>query len=180
LPRISAADNCRTGTWGHAAVIILRMTCSLIQPNLRVGPDPRDDEDFKNVQSLKVTAVLSLQDEEDRGDGGIESERAAAARVGLAFESVPVKDFSNADLQLRLPKCVAVLAHLLGEGHTVYVHCTAGVSRSPSVVAAYLHWCSGWDLDQALVHVMECRRCRRCYPIEDAIRNAHWTGSTGI
>jgi protein-tyrosine phosphatase len=62
--------------------------------------------------------------------------------VGLAFESVPVKDFSNADPQLRLPKCVAALAHLLGQGHSVYVHCTARVSRSPSVVAAYLHWCS--------------------------------------
>lgn len=174
---ISAADNCRTRTWGRAAVIILKMTCSPIQPNLWVGPGPRDDEDFKNLRSLNITAVLSLQDEEDRGDGGIESERAAAARVGLAFESVPVKDFSNADLQLRLPKCIAALALLLGQGHSVYVHCTAGVSRSPSVVAAYLHWCSGWDLDQALVHVMQCRRCN---PIEDAIRNARWPGSTGI
>jgi len=107
------------------------MTCSPIQPNLWVGPGPRDDEDFKNLRSLNITAVLSLQDEEDRGDGGIESERAAAARVGLAFESVPVKDFSNADLQLRLPKCIAALALLLGQGHSVYVHCTAGVSLLP-------------------------------------------------
>lgn len=177
MPWISAADNRRTRTWRYAAVIILRMICSRIQRNLWVGPDPRDDEDFKNLQALNITAVLSLQDEEDRGEGGIEAERAAAARVGLAFESVPVKDFSNADLQLRLPKCVAALGHLLGQGHTVYVHCTAGVSRSPSVVAAYLHWCSGWDLDQALTHVMQCRRC---YPLEDAIRNARWPSSTGI
>jgi protein-tyrosine phosphatase len=162
---------------GHAAVIILRMTCTPIQPNLWVGPDPRDDEDFKNLQALNITAVLSLQDEEDRGAGGIESERAAATRAGLAFESVPVKDFSKADLQIRLPQCVAALAHLLDQGHTVYVHCTAGVSRSPSVAAAYLHWCCGWSLDQALVHVMQRRRC---YPDEDAIRNARWPGSTGI
>jgi protein-tyrosine phosphatase len=153
------------------------MICSLIRPNLWVGPDLRVDQDFKHLQSLKITAVLSLQDEEDRGYGGIESERAAAARAGLAFESVPVKDFSNADLQLRLPECVAALERLLGQGHTVYVHCHAGISRSPSVIAAYLHWCSGWDLDQALAHV---RQCRPCAPIEDAIRNAHWPGHTRI
>ena len=95
--------------------------------------------------------------------------------MGLAFESVPVKDLSKADLQLCLPKCVAALAHLLDQGHTVYVHCTAGVSRSPTVVAAYLHWCLGFHLDQALVHV---RQRRRCCPLEDAIRNARWPGGT--
>jgi protein-tyrosine phosphatase len=158
LSWISAADNSRTRTWGMQRIIILRMTCSPIQPNLWAGPDPRDDEDFRNLQSQNITAVLSLQDEEDRGDGGIKSERAAD-RVGLSFENVPVKDFKNADLQLRLPQCVAALAHLLGQRHTVYVHCTAGVSRSPSVVAAYLHSCSGWDLGRALVPVMRCRRC---------------------
>ena len=120
---ISAADNCRPRTWGMQRIIILRMTCWPIQPNLWAGPDPRDDEDFRNLQSQNITAVLSLQDEEDRGDGGIESERAAAARVGLAFESVPVKDFSNADLQLRLPQCVAALAHLSAAHCVRSLHC---------------------------------------------------------
>jgi hypothetical protein len=36
------------------------MSCSPIQPNLWVGPDPRDDKDFENLHSLNITAILSL------------------------------------------------------------------------------------------------------------------------
>jgi len=50
LSWISAADNSRTRTWGMQRIIILRMTCSPIQPNLWAGPDPRDDEDFRNLR----------------------------------------------------------------------------------------------------------------------------------
>lgn len=132
---------------------LLSMICSLIQPNLWVGPALRVDEDFEHLLSLKITAILSLQDEKDWGYGSVESERVAAARAGLAFERVPVKDFSNADLTLGPPECVTARARLLGEGHTAYVHCHAGITRPPTVIAAYLHWCSGWELERALAHV---------------------------
>jgi protein-tyrosine phosphatase len=145
------------------------MNCSLIRPKLWVGHDPRDDEDFENLRALAITAILSLQDDEDRGAEGIESERKAAVDAGMVFENVPVKDFSMADLQLRLPTCVAALERLVGQGHTVYVHCTAGVARSPTVVAAYLHWGCGWELERALEHLQECRACAPC---GDAILNA--------
>jgi atypical dual specificity phosphatase len=147
------------------------MICSLIQPNLWVGPTPRTDGDFNHLQSLKITAVLSLQNEDDRDYGGVGSERAAAARAGLVFENVPVKDFNNTELQLRLPDCVRALEGLLHQGHSVYVHCHAGITRSPTVIAAYLHWCCGWKLDVSLAHV---KQCRPCFPIEDVIRHARW------
>ena len=149
------------------------MICSPVQSNLWVGPTPRTAEDFTHLQSLHITAVLSLQDEKDRGYLGIEAERAAAIRAGLAFESVPIKDFSNADLQLGLPQSVTSLGRLLDQGQVVYVHCHAGITRSPTVIAAYLHWSSGWTLERALAHV---KQCRPCFPIEDVIRNARWPG----
>jgi protein-tyrosine phosphatase len=147
------------------------MICSPIQPNIWVGPTLRTPEDFTHLQSLKITAILSLQSDDDRDYNGVESERAAAVRVGMVFENIAVKDFNNTQLQTRLPECVKALERLLHEGHTVYVHCHVGITRSPTVCAAYLHWCCGWKLDEALAHL---RRCRPCFPIEDAIRNARW------
>jgi hypothetical protein len=63
----------------------------LILPNLAVGSDPRVDEEFQELRALKITAILSLQTDEDRTDGGIEDERTAADKAGLVFCSVPLK-----------------------------------------------------------------------------------------
>ena len=45
----------------------------------------------------------------------------------------------------------------LEQGHTVYVHCSAGLGRSPSVVIAYLHWIKGVDLEEAIAQVPPAR-----------------------
>jgi protein-tyrosine phosphatase len=147
------------------------MTCDCISPNLYVGPDLDDDKDFAKLKSLRITAVLSLQTGEDLRQGGIERERKAATKASLTFRNVPVEDFDPTDLQRRLPDCVTALDRLLKAGHTVYLHCTAGVTRSPTVAVAYLHWCQGWQLERALAHV---RTARDCSPNGEAIRRAHW------
>jgi protein-tyrosine phosphatase len=151
------------------------MKCTWILPNLAVGSDLRIEEEFQELKSLKITAILSLQTDQDRS-GGIEGEQTAARKAGLAFSSVPIEDFNRADLQKYLPDGVAALERMLDQGHTVYVHCTAGVSRSPTVVVAYLHWCLGFELLQALTHV---QKCRVCLPDADAIYSARRRKAAG-
>ena len=80
-----------------------------------------------------------------------------------------VTDFDQADLRRHLPECVGGLRELIEDGRTVYVHCTAGIGRSPTVVIAYLHWVENWDLEEAAKHV-ESRR--HCSPDLQAIRLA--------
>jgi protein-tyrosine phosphatase len=145
------------------------MKCSWVLPNLAIGSDPRVDEEFQELKLLQITAILSLQTDEDRGVGGIEGELAAAHKAGLAISSVSIEDFNRAELRARLPESVAALERLLKQGHTVYVHCTAGVNRSPTVVAAFLHWCLGLELLQAVTHLHECRDCS---PDVEAIHGA--------
>jgi protein-tyrosine phosphatase len=80
-----------------------------------------------------------------------------------------VTDFDSLDLKRQLPVCVMVLDELVSAGYRVYVHCTAGVTRSPTVIAAYLHWKLHWPLEEGAES--SARRwlgdvIRRCQPIE--------------
>jgi len=118
--------------------------------SLLVGSYPLDRKEIEELRSAGFTAILSLQTDEDLGERGIEWERKAALAANLTFRSLPVRDFDAADLQEKLPSCVVLLDTMLQAGHTVYVHCTAGQGRSPTVAAAYLHWCLAWPLERAL------------------------------
>jgi protein-tyrosine phosphatase len=88
---------------------------------------------------------------------------------GLSFAACPVTDFDRLELRRKLPQCVAKLDDLLKAGHTVYIHCTAGVNRSPTVAVACLHWRLGWPLEAAVSHL---ESIRNCCPDVELVRSA--------
>ena len=97
----------------------------------------------------------------DRTDCGIEDERIATGRAGLVFCSVPIEDFNRVQLQTCLPDCVAALERMLKQGHSVYVHCSAGVTvrqlwSQPICIGA-------WDTNS-------CRRSSICMSAVAACR----------
>jgi protein-tyrosine phosphatase len=49
-----------------------------------------------------------------------------------------------------LPRAVAELAALRAQGHRIYVHCTAGLGRSPLTVLAYLVLVEGYSPERAI------------------------------
>ena len=145
-----------------------------IQPWLLVGAFLESAHEVEVLQRREgVTAVLNLQTEEDFEEVRFFDEHPEVlyADTGVKVCRVPVRDFDDSHLQQRLPDCVAALRGLIDRGHTVYLHCTAGVNRSPTVAIAYLHWCLGWELDAAVEYVEERRDCS---PKVDAIRRAVW------
>jgi protein-tyrosine phosphatase len=148
------------------------MNVNEVLPNLYLGPCPRSAEDVDQLrQDFGVTAVLNLQTDGDLSNYGIdwESLNGHYRRTGVEIRRSPILDFQQDDLRQHLPQCVEVLSELLAKGHRTYVHCSAGINRSPSAVIAYLHWKEGWELDRAARHV---RSCRPCDPYLDAIRLA--------
>jgi len=145
------------------------MNCVRVLSNLFVGPTPMDDDDFRELKSLNITAILSLQTEDDESAAAIEHERITAIAVDMSFTNLPVADFDRLELVRKLPDCVSVVERLLAAGDILYLHCTAGVNRSPTVAVAYLHWCLRWPLKRAVQHI---QNCRNCCPDEDAIRQA--------
>lgn len=143
-----------------------------ILPALLVGSHPETSEHIDRLKrDVGVSAVLNLQTDTDiqhfRFDW--ESLLIHYGACGIQLRRVPVRDFDSFDLQDQLRSCVSVLNELLRSGHTVYLHCTAGTGRSPSVAIAYLTLCCGWDFDAAVAHV---KQCRPCAPNVEALRLA--------
>jgi len=150
--------------------VIPAIDCNRVMSSLLIDSYPMDNKEIEELPAAGITAILSLQTDEDLREREIEW-RAA----NLIFRSVPVRDFDASDLQQKLPTCIGpdcgmmMLDRMLKAGHTVYLHCTAGVKRSPTVAAGYLHWCLAWPLERALAHV---RDVRDCSPNTEAIRCA--------
>lgn len=144
-------------------------------PRLFLGSRPEIPADIDRLQrDSGITAVLNLQTDDDMRAINLIwkplEQHYRASRIELC--RVPVRDFDPVDLRNKLPKCVRALKSLLSRSHTVYLHCTIGATRSPTVAVAYLHWCQGWTLAQAAAHIKEHWQCT---PNIEAIQLALWT-----
>ncbi|HPP52236.1 MAG TPA: dual specificity protein phosphatase family protein, partial [Thermoguttaceae bacterium] len=108
------------------------MELTLILPRVYVGSCPVEPADIDQLKELGITAVFSLQTEEDFLFWGIDwpALESAYRKMDIELVRIPVQDFSPEDLREKLPACVAALEKLLQAGHTVFVHCSAGVNRS--------------------------------------------------
>ena len=77
--------------------------------------------------------------------------------AGVEYRKVALTDDGGNDCD-QLDRAVDTLHELVQQGHRVLVHCRQGVSRSPSVVAAYLSKYEGHTLNSALEVVQNGRK----------------------
>jgi len=148
------------------------MNLNQVLPEVFLGSCPETVEDIDHLQQkVGVTAVLNLQTDEDMQHAGCDWRKLHThyRRCKIVVRRVPVRDFDPEDLRKMLPDCVQALNELLRKGHTVYVHCTAGAGRAPSVVITYLNWVQQYELEKASQLV---QKCRPCSPNLEAIRMA--------
>jgi predicted protein tyrosine phosphatase len=128
---------------------------------LFVGPHPQTVDDIEMLRrDLAITAVLNLQTDEDMMSAGLNWKPLEAhySTRAVALFRFPVKE-EQSELRERLFECISTLDRLLSSGHTVYLHCTAGVARSPTVAIGYLHYCMGWELQAAARYLKQLRKC---------------------
>ena len=143
---------------------------TLIKPPVFIGTYPQNDVDLHRLQSgPKITAVLNLQTDDDFAALGIDwekMEKGYEAR-GMVCQRLPIVDFSPQDLEQHLETAADLVDQLVGVGHRVYIHCTAGVCRAPATAIGYLTWHDGMDLNEAYELV---KSLRSCDPYIDVIR----------
>jgi protein-tyrosine phosphatase len=137
-----------------------------------LGSRPQTIADIDRLRlESGVTAVLNLQTDDDMRAVNLvwEPLEAHYRTSGFVLCRVPIRDFDPVDLREKLPECVRALDHLLVASHSVYLHCTIGAARSPTVAIAYLHWCRGLDLEEAATYV---KGRWECSPNMEAVRLA--------
>ena len=138
-----------------------RPAVATILPDLLIGEYPTPDDAGWLRTGLGVTAVLSLQDDADLAGKRLELRELARAYQahGVAFHRVAVPDCDVRTLAARLDAIVTLLGELLRGGHRVYLHCSGGTNRAPTVAIAYLHAQQGLPLAAARDFVKQRRHC---------------------
>jgi hypothetical protein len=122
----------------------------ILADRLAVGERPRS---FAELRLLGFRAILSLQEESEPGpeDGPGEGQR---------FRRVAIQDglWGGVPSVAEIREAVGVVREYQAAGLCTYVHCYAGIGRSPSVCIAYLASSEGLGLGEA------CRRVAALHP----------------
>jgi hypothetical protein len=131
-----------------------------VRDDLLIGSCPMTGDDIARIRDEgEATALLSLQSDICRRAFGIDWEelRATGEALELAMVNAPMLDFDPPDQRRNLPRAVACLSNLLGAGHRVYLHCTAGANRAPLTALAYLTFVEMQPSDAAMALLRERR-----------------------
>ncbi|XP_046391525.1 dual specificity protein phosphatase 1B [Ischnura elegans] len=116
-----------------------------IIPGLYLGSqDPTGNKEL--LQASGITHVLSLGVKPldvpeiffDSASDASGMSSVVDPQTNISFVFVPFLDLPEASLSQILPECIHVIDSALSESGRIFVHCNAGVSRSPSVVLAYI------------------------------------------
>jgi dual specificity protein phosphatase-like protein len=117
----------------------------ILPGRLAVGERPSS---FALLRGLGFDAVLSLQEEDEPGPGDQPS-------AGQERAQVPIRDglLGGVPSVEQLRRAIEALAGFLDRGKRTYVHCYAGVGRSPTVCMGYLARAEGLGLMSAYERV---------------------------
>lgn len=153
---------------------------SLLDPELAVGSCPNSVGDVDRlVTEGGVRAVVSLQSDRDLADRGLRWSNLWQLYLqrGIAAVRVPITDHDTRALLRGLDGAVeAVRSHVAAGRVRVFVHCNAGINRSPSTIVGFLMAERGLSLDDALRWISE--RHPDAYPYPDVI--ARWAKRRGL
>mmetsp|Transcript_1406 Transcript_1406/g.3277 ORF Transcript_1406/g.3277 Transcript_1406/m.3277 type:complete len:283 (+) Transcript_1406:410-1258(+) len=145
-----------------------------VEPQVFCGSQPRNVSDIEYLaKEEKVTTILNLQQDRDLEYWGVDMHSLyhRALDLGVNLVRTPARDFDGDSLRHTLPRAVRALHEALREPDAkVYVHCTAGLGRSPGVCIAHMFWFSDFgDLDTSYKALTDVRPCG---PKREAIRGA--------
>ena len=128
------------------------------------------DEEFIQCQNISlIVSVVTKQHMMSLPNPNLSSTTVSFERL-----LIPVNDTEETDILQHLAKCIDCIQSRLTQKQNVLVHCSAGVSRSPTVVASWLMFSENLNSQQALAEVE--KRRKQINPIPGFRRQLEWFG----
>ncbi len=123
--------------------------------DIYIGPYPQNEDDISLLARSDITGVLNMQTDMDFAHRQINwpANLKALKKYDIEIVRFPIRDFDADDLKQKLKGAAEKLKDLLQDGKSVYVHCTAGMSRAAATVIAYLVLYDKFSLEEAYEYV---------------------------
>ena len=108
---------------------------------------------FQSLLDAGVTHVLTVMTHEDIVERGLDLPDS------INWTIISVRDEEEEHLYDHFEAAINMIETVLKSGGRILVHCVGGISRSPTVIIAYVMWKLGLRLTAAIEYV----RARRSY-----------------
>jgi protein-tyrosine phosphatase len=117
-----------------------------------VGSYPKSAADIQKLKEHDITAIFSIQSERDFKSHGLTPHYLSllCQEHGVRYKRYSILDMNNDDFVSKAEGGVKVMRDLMRDGERVYVHCSAGIYRSPQMIALYLTLFERYSLEQAV------------------------------
>lgn len=125
--------------------------------------------DFRFYKDSGISLIVSLLEDLEAFELGLQGEKELAERHGMAFLSFPIADRGVPESLTRFIAFISSLHERVQGGAHAAVHCRAGIGRSGLVSASVLVL-QGFTPEQAFARVSEARRC----PVPDTEEQKRW------
>ena len=99
--------------------------------------------DFNYLTKEKITHILSL----------IDINLQIPSTIGIEHKLIEIEDEENQNLIKHIKECFRYIEN----SKKIFIHCMCGISRSPSIVIAYLMWKTRCSLDDTYAFVLSRR-----------------------
>ncbi len=111
--------------------------------------------EVENWHRNQITHIVSLLENEEILDLGIEAEEGICTNHGIKFYSFPIADRGIPDSFNETLTLISILSTYLKDG-SVAIHCRAGIGRS-SLIAGAILIMNGISADESLRLISEAR-----------------------
>ena len=121
------------------------------EKNIFIGPYPQNKNDLVLLSQNKINTILNVQSDGDLRYRQINlgNLRKEANSLGMELIHYPINDFDSNDLAHKLKGAGDLLNENIKKGKTVFVHCTAGMSRAAATVIIYLVLYEDFNVESA-------------------------------